>query len=303
MHTRCPHCGTCFRVTSEQLELAQGAVRCGRCLNTFNAREFLFDSPEDESNPPTPKETPPTTDETTTESADRPAISSPQTLTETDRCDTAAETPQTEQTNEAEAKAPTPTNEEARTTSREEEIAPVSERSLDLLEEIESRSATEKRRGLIRTLVALSTIALLTLTLVGQYLYANRATMAQDLDSRPWIEALCGVIGCEVPLLHKPQYIKLVDRDIRSHPKHKEALLVEAEMVNEAPFVQAYPILKLTLHDITGKVLSGRSFAPEEYLPRNIDPKTGMAPGKHLKVILVLKDPGDEAVGFEFEFH
>lgn len=299
MHTRCPHCGTCFRVTPEQLELAQGAVRCGRCLNTFNAREFLFDSPGEETN-----QAPAETQETipTESSDDRPATT-PSTLTEADSCDNAAKADQTKQADEAKTKEPTPAGEEADIAPQKEEITPVSERSLDVLEEIESRSAIEKRRGLIRTLAALSTIALLTLTLIGQYLYANRAAMAQDLDTRPWIEALCAVTGCEVPLLHKPQYIKLVDRDIRSHPKHKEALLVEAEMVNEAPFVQAYPILKLTLHDITGKVLSGRSFTPEEYLPRNIDPKTGMAPGKHLKVILVLKDPGDEAVGFEFEFH
>ena len=49
MHTRCPHCDTCFRVTPEHLELAKGAVRCGRCFNTFNARNYLVRSDKNQT--------------------------------------------------------------------------------------------------------------------------------------------------------------------------------------------------------------------------------------------------------------
>ncbi len=37
MHTICPHCSTCFRITSEQINAAQGNVRCGNCGAVFNA--------------------------------------------------------------------------------------------------------------------------------------------------------------------------------------------------------------------------------------------------------------------------
>jgi len=37
--TRCPHCDTRFRVTDEQLGIAKGKVRCGSCMDVFNARE------------------------------------------------------------------------------------------------------------------------------------------------------------------------------------------------------------------------------------------------------------------------
>lgn len=37
MRTRCPSCGTVFRVTSEQLRLKAGMVRCGHCQGVFNA--------------------------------------------------------------------------------------------------------------------------------------------------------------------------------------------------------------------------------------------------------------------------
>ena len=37
--TQCPRCQTRFRVTAEQLETANGRVRCGACLAVFQARE------------------------------------------------------------------------------------------------------------------------------------------------------------------------------------------------------------------------------------------------------------------------
>jgi len=55
MRTRCPVCNTVFRVTSEQLRLKSGKVRCGHCQAVFNAfDEFLPDAPavEDVSAPP-----------------------------------------------------------------------------------------------------------------------------------------------------------------------------------------------------------------------------------------------------------
>jgi predicted Zn finger-like uncharacterized protein len=39
--TRCPHCGTVFRVASDQLKLRAGLVRCGTCKEIFNGIENL----------------------------------------------------------------------------------------------------------------------------------------------------------------------------------------------------------------------------------------------------------------------
>jgi predicted Zn finger-like uncharacterized protein len=41
MRTRCPVCSTVFRVTSEQLRLRAGKVRCGHCQAVFNAFDEL----------------------------------------------------------------------------------------------------------------------------------------------------------------------------------------------------------------------------------------------------------------------
>ncbi|EON93368.1 Zinc finger-domain-containing protein [Marinobacter lipolyticus SM19] len=37
LQTRCPNCDTRFRVTDEQLSIAKGKVRCGNCMEVFNA--------------------------------------------------------------------------------------------------------------------------------------------------------------------------------------------------------------------------------------------------------------------------
>lgn len=39
--TQCPHCQTSFRLKHSQLNAAQGAVRCGACLQVFNAAQQL----------------------------------------------------------------------------------------------------------------------------------------------------------------------------------------------------------------------------------------------------------------------
>ena len=41
MVTRCPHCGTSFRITSSLLKMHQGLVRCGHCSEVFNAFDTL----------------------------------------------------------------------------------------------------------------------------------------------------------------------------------------------------------------------------------------------------------------------
>lgn len=44
--TQCPHCSTSFRVSSTQLTAARGMVRCGACLEVFNAAHALSQDPQ-----------------------------------------------------------------------------------------------------------------------------------------------------------------------------------------------------------------------------------------------------------------
>jgi predicted Zn finger-like uncharacterized protein len=54
MHiTHCPQCDTAFKVSPQQLELAKGWVRCGRCSHVFEAA-LHFETPPDIPAPPLP---------------------------------------------------------------------------------------------------------------------------------------------------------------------------------------------------------------------------------------------------------
>ena len=45
--TRCPTCGTIFRVVQDQLKVSEGWVRCGQCHEVFHGIEALFDLDSD----------------------------------------------------------------------------------------------------------------------------------------------------------------------------------------------------------------------------------------------------------------
>lgn len=45
MYTSCPECGTVFRISIQDLRVAEGYARCGHCSATFNALATLADEP------------------------------------------------------------------------------------------------------------------------------------------------------------------------------------------------------------------------------------------------------------------
>lgn len=85
MRTRCPECGTVFRVTSEQLRRKAGKVRCGHCQAVFNAfdhwqsdtDETLLASPVEASLQPLPEDETVESAATTVFVADRDTEPSP----------------------------------------------------------------------------------------------------------------------------------------------------------------------------------------------------------------------------------
>ena len=50
--TQCPHCQTSFRVSHTQLSVARGVVRCGACLQVFNAARQLLEQSAAKDTPP-----------------------------------------------------------------------------------------------------------------------------------------------------------------------------------------------------------------------------------------------------------
>ena len=307
MFTRCPHCDTYFRITADQLKAAQGDVRCGRCFGTFNGLENLIgDSaaaqqaaaplPQPAPAAPAPPSPPP-------ETLEKPVTATPKT-----KPAPARNTPPTPPPNRP-APRPAPAARTAavpptpRITPKPATAPAVSfangRSSEELLEQLENDAEHPSR---LRHFAWAAMAAVLFLVLAGQYIYFNREHLAQKPAARPWLSALCLALQCEVPLRRSPTMITLVDRHIAADPEHEQSLLVTATFVNDATHQQAFPILQLTFWDISNQVIASRRFNPSEYLKGNLDISKGMAPQQTVNIRLRLKDPGVNAVSFEFEF-
>jgi predicted Zn finger-like uncharacterized protein len=59
--TRCPACGTTFKVVSDQLKISDGWVRCGHCSDVFDATLYLEEWTDGPAEPPAPQPSPPVT--------------------------------------------------------------------------------------------------------------------------------------------------------------------------------------------------------------------------------------------------
>jgi predicted Zn finger-like uncharacterized protein len=143
---------------------------------------------------------------------------------------------------------------------------------------------------------------LLMFTFLGQTVYFKHNELGQIGQLRPWVEYFCKHASCELSLQMDIGQIELLGQDIRSHPKSKQALLVSATIINNAPFTQPYPGLQLNFSDMNGEKVAMRNFLPKDYLPVNINLAKGMESNIPIQLELEIVDPGKNAVNFEFDF-
>jgi predicted Zn finger-like uncharacterized protein len=400
MQTRCPQCHTAFRVRAEQLELADGRVRCGQCLHVFVASEHSIDvSPADSSAPVTaeeimipdievkledhelelPEEL--VADEIELTEIETPAIAALDDSAE-ERAATGADNAvpmMTEKPTDTSAEAPlettagTETDESDQSTGTIEEplpaantawldnyaaneeyheASPAVEESLTVQEtltiedidasgtlaqqmdgqqegaveetgdipeppgpdeavpllvdsydasqlypELAAAPAVERPRH--TGLYSLAIIILLA-AFVLQSVYALRDTLSGQPALRPLMSDFCAAFDCAITLPREPEKVLLTRSEVRSHPAQSGALLVKVSIQNQAGFRQAYPILRLQFSDLEGRPLVGRDFMPEEYLPDDVNIKSGMPINTDVNLSLELVDPGGRAVSFDF---
>ncbi|HYQ71480.1 MAG TPA: zinc-ribbon and DUF3426 domain-containing protein [Gammaproteobacteria bacterium] len=145
-------------------------------------------------------------------------------------------------------------------------------------------------------------VGLLVLVLGLQWVYFNRGMLAGDTGLRPALERFCEVLHCQLPLRIDLAKLEIIDRDVRKHPQEESALLINASIANRAAFNQPYPVFEISFSDVAGNPVAMRRFLPGEYLEEATDTAAGMAPDVPVKIVLQVRDPGDEAVSFQFGF-
>lgn len=291
MLTRCPHCHTAFRVTSEQLKVRQGRVRCGACSEVFDALESLADEvslivmPAGDN--PVPKAVAEDEVPVALEPAARPTPPEP-----LESAGPAEAVPA------GELKIGPEPEPESRPPQDGEELvkAPPAAAVPDgeaLPEAWEGVAETPPPR---RWPWAVGLFALLLLT-AGQLVYIYRvelAVLAPEL--RPALVAGCDLAGCSVPWPRRPELVGIESSDLE--PAGGDRLLLTATLKNRAPFVQEYPHLELTLTDTQDDVLLRKVLPPVDWLPAGQSAADGFAARGELAVKLLLEAQGVPAVGY-----
>lgn len=142
----------------------------------------------------------------------------------------------------------------------------------------------------------------LVVLLVLQIMVADRANLAADAGSRPWVAGLCSVLRCSLPAWHEPSAFSMISRDVRPVPTQPGALQVQASFRNDARWAQAWPQLRLSLSDADGRVIGTGVFAPQDYLGPNGDAHSVLEPGQSAQIAFRVREPAASTVAFTFEF-
>ena len=143
----------------------------------------------------------------------------------------------------------------------------------------------------------LAACAMLALALGVQLVHANREPLVRDPRIGPTL--VSAYRSLSLPLKAPTDLARLaVQRaDVTSHPVYRDVLYITATVTNEAEFAQPLPLLRVRLDDRWGEPVGVRIFRPEEYL-RRAEPAGRAEPGRAYAIALEVVDPGNEAVGY-----
>lgn len=145
-------------------------------------------------------------------------------------------------------------------------------------------------------------IFLLLLSFSQLAFFRSHELVQQIPSSRPMLEAFCEKLGCSYSGPRDIKQIQLLSRDVRLHPKEKNALLISAAMINNAYFSQPYPNIHIRLSDISGNIIAERIFNSKTYMGKLNNPFLLMKSKTPVHINFEVVDPGKDAINFEFTF-
>jgi hypothetical protein len=143
---------------------------------------------------------------------------------------------------------------------------------------------------------------LLLLGLATQLTWALRDTLIADPSVGPVLRELCATLTCQLPAVRDVDKLRLLARDVQTHPTVPGALLISATLRNDAGFTQPWPVVVIRLSDGNGKVIAMRRLNPYEYLDDMDSLRRGLAPGASTALVFEVEDPGHQAVSFDLGF-
>jgi predicted Zn finger-like uncharacterized protein len=321
--TRCPGCGTIFRVTAEQLALREGQVRCGHCRAVFDANDHVIAldarrsddvgvpdelaagrptitlrsaaalEPVDER-PAQPEASPVGERPAQPEASpvdERSAEPEPSPVDE--RGAEPEPSPVDERGAELEPSPTVPIADDALSETsigdaQHEADAPIDVRALDRAGRFEWKPRKPLRER-PRTLYGAAIVSLL-IAFAAQGLFEYRDALAAHAPvTRAFLRGACHLLGCAIEPVRDPAALSIEASDLQADPGHRGLLVLSATIRNRAPYTIALPYLELTLTDASDQVVVRRAFAPADYVGRASDPAAGI-PGNGENVVKLFLD-------------
>ena len=292
----CPHCQTSFRITKAQLNAADGSVRCGSCLQVFNAMDQLERARAPEPPPPT-----------TIQSDERAPSGSASEQEQHDQKTPVQPQPQPQ------PQTQTIEQDQGSDHGVKEKIAPTAleydgyqqqaiETLIEELDQQESEQTVNAQQHLRKRARWIIAALVLGLVLIGQFAWFNRQMLSLNPALRGSYALVCQLLPCTLPPLVDIKAIRSLELVIRSHPDHQGVLQVDTVIINEASHSQPYPDLQLTFTDLNGNVVANRTFTPPEYLAGELAGSLIMPTAQPVHLGLEIVDPGEQAVNYQLRF-
>ena len=313
----CPHCQTIFRITNTQLKAANGSVRCGSCLQVFNAIEQLplpKEPEKEELNTSTEHvETTPSHHraETPVSAQPKKELQEPLVIQQEKPVKRPAKRTVKKPVKKPDSTQPEISSSKDINPSIKEKVANPQydgyhQQSIEtLIHELDQRetekTVNEKKLRRRRTYLGIAACSLLVL-LTLQFAWFNRNTLSLNPALRPAYAMTCNLLSCTLPPMVNINAIKSIDLVVRSHPDRDNALQIDAVIINEAKHPQPFPDLKLTFSDINGRLVANRTFTPSEYLGGELAGSDEMPEAQPIRLSLEIIDPGEQAVNYQLTF-
>ncbi len=274
--TLCIHCKTRFKVSKAQLAAHHGMVRCGHCLQAFDARpNFISDTTEPQQNDNAVLDTEPS--EVITADSD---ISSAENQQEPKPIATSGKFEK--------SKRPGPLSELIRTVSSKLAIS--------------IKQGNKEHRVKDRSWLWITGVIFLTALLLLQSVYFFRVGIAARMPAiKPALLAYCQLLSCSVPLPQNLDLMSMESSSLDADPDKVNQITLNALLRNRASYPLAYPMLALTLNDSQDKPLSRRTFLPSEYLTADTSALDGLQSNQELSIKLRLHVINLKPSGYRLE--
>ena len=285
--THCPACHAQFFATEEQLNKHGGKVRCGQCLQIFDAKSQLV---------------PVTTDniqDTSITSITFQDIMSPADVSNTDE-----KSPTSDIATNAAATTAIHTDintSNLKQTSEANKTGGITRQQPSYVDDAVKKSKLSRKNIAFlsrRWLWAFACLVLVLTAFISSIYFLRNEIAIYYPKLKPYLLKACQQISCNIELPKNIELIVIDDSDMQEDAEHSGLIRFTSKLINTGSYFLQYPNLELTLTDVDDKPVLRRIFKPEEYLALDSNIADGFGAGDEVTITLAITTSDIAVAGY-----